>query len=71
MVLGTHHDAVEPVYLASYLNEYVLRCNRRHSRSRAVVFFRVLELAVAHVPLRYHDLMATRRPRKGPPAAPR
>ena len=70
-LLGTHHGAVEPAHMASYLNEFVFRFNRRHSRSRGMVFFRVLELAVAHVPVRYHDLIATRRPRKVPPTAPR
>ena len=37
--------------------------NRRRSRSRGMVFYRVLELAVAHDPVRYQDLIATSRPR--------
>lgn len=69
-LLGTHHGAVEPAHLPSYLNEFVFRFNRRHSRSPRMVFFGVLELAVAHVPVRYHDLIATRRPRNVPPTAP-
>ena len=69
-LLGTYHGAVEPAHLPSYLNEFVFRFNHRHSRSPGMVFFRILELAVAHVPLRYHDLIATRGPRKVPPAAP-
>jgi hypothetical protein len=28
-----------------------------------MVFYRVLELAVAHNPVRYHDLIATKQPR--------
>ena len=62
-LLGTHQGSVEPAHLASYLNEFVFRFNRRRSRSRGMVFYRVLELAVAHDPVRYQDLIATRRPR--------
>ena len=56
--------------LASYLNEFVFRFNRRRSRSRGMVFYRVLELAVAHDPVRYQDLIATRRPRAVRPTPP-
>ena len=62
-LLGTHQGSVEPAHLASYLNEFVFRFNRRRSRSRGMVFYRVLKLAVAHDPVRYQDLIATRRPR--------
>ena len=47
---------MEPAHLASYLNEFVFRFNRRGSRNRGMVFYRVLELAVAHDPVRYQDL---------------
>ena len=33
-LLGTHQGSVEPAHLASYLNEFVFRFNRRRSRSR-------------------------------------
>ena len=56
--------------LASYLNEFVFRFNRRTSRSRGMVFYRVLELAVAHEPVRYHDIISSQRPRALPPAPP-
>ena len=36
-------------------------------RSRGMLFYRVLELAVAHDPVRYQDLIATRRPRAAHP----
>ena len=57
-LLGTHQGSVEPAHLASYLKEFVFRFNRRRSRSRGMVFYRVLELAVAHDPVRYQDLIA-------------
>ena len=55
--------------MSHYLNEFVFRFNRRRSRSRGMVFYRVLELAVAHEPMRFQDLIASRRPRKLPPEA--
>ncbi|MCA1677907.1 MAG: IS1595 family transposase, partial [Actinobacteria bacterium] len=36
--------------------------NRRRSRSRGMVFYRVLELAVAHDPVRYRELILNPRP---------
>lgn len=70
-LLGTHQGAVTEEHLPSYLNEFVFRFNRRTSRSRGMVFYRVLELAVAHSPVRYDDLIVSRRPRKVPPIPPR
>lgn len=70
-LLGTHQGAVDEAHLPSYLNEFVFRFNRRTSRSRGMLFYRVLELAVAHDPVRYQDLIATRRPRAVPPLPPR
>jgi transposase-like protein len=61
-LLGTHQGAVDAAHLPSYMNEFVFRFNRRHSRSRGLVFYRVLELAVGHEPVRYRELIATRRP---------
>jgi transposase-like protein len=64
-ILGTHQGAVDAAHLPSYLNEFVFRFNRRHSRSRGMLFYRVLELAVVHAPVRYKDLVAAQRPRAG------
>jgi transposase-like protein len=70
-LLGTHQGSVDHAHLTSYLNEFVFRFNRRRSRSRGMVFYRVLELAVDHAPVRYRDLIATRQPREVPPTPPR
>ncbi len=64
------HGSVDDAHLPSYLNEFVFRFNRRHSRSRGMVFFRVLELAVRHDPVRNRDIIAGRRPRAVPPTPP-
>jgi len=70
-LLGTHQGSVDAAHLPSYLNEFVFRFNRRHSKKPRMVFYRVLELAVAHDPVRYADIVARRRPRAVPPSPPR
>ncbi len=48
--------------------EFVFRFNRRRSRRCGMVFYRVLELALAHAPVRYQHLIAVqRRLRRGRP----
>jgi hypothetical protein len=68
-LLGTHRGSVEPTQLESYLNEFTF-CNRRRSRSRGMVFYRVLELAVGHAPVRYRDLVVHPQPRRSDPSRP-
>jgi len=69
-LLGTHQGAVDEAHLASYLDEFVFRFNRRRSRSRGMLFYRVLELAVAHDPVRYRDLIVNTKPAPMPRRAP-
>lgn len=69
-ILGTHQGAIDNQHLPGYLNEFAFRFNRRTSRSRGMVFYRVLELAVGHEPVRYQDMIVTRRPRRQPPTPP-
>ena len=49
----------------------MFRFNRRRSASRGLVFYRVLELAVGHDPVRYRNIVAGKRPRKIPPTRQR
>ncbi|MCU1614375.1 MAG: hypothetical protein JWO98_1915 [Frankiales bacterium] len=67
-LLGTHQGSADDAHLPSYLDEFVFRFNRRRSRSRGLVFYRVLELAVAHEPVRYRDLVLNPRTPTTPPA---
>jgi transposase-like protein len=71
-LLGTHQGAIDDAHLPDYLDEFVFRFNRRRSRSRGLLFYRVLQLAVDHDPVRYRDLIAQpqpeQRPRKPPGA---
>jgi len=69
-LLSTHQGSVDENHLQSYLDEFVFRFNRRLSHSHGLVFYRVLELAVGHQPVRYRDIVAGKRPRKIPPAPP-
>jgi transposase-like protein len=69
-LLGTHQGSVEATHLPSYMNEFVFRVNRRRSRSRGLVFYRVLELAIAHDPVRYRDLVLNPQPKTTPPTPP-
>lgn len=68
-LLGTHHGAVGDAHLPGYLKEFTFRFNRRRSRSRGMVFYRVLELAVTHAPVRYRDLIADPQPTGRIPAS--
>ena len=65
-LLGTHQGSVDGAHLPAYLNEFVFRFNRRSSRSRGLVFYRVLELAAGHDPVRFRDLLAGKKPRPAP-----
>ena len=61
---------MEETHLQSYLDGFVFRFNRRRSRSRGLVFYRVIELAISHDPVRYRDLVANPQPKKTPPTPP-
>ena len=67
-LLGTHQGSVDEAHLPAYLNEFAFRFNRRRSRSRGMVFYRVLELAAGHEPVRFQDLLASGKPRPAPAA---
>jgi transposase-like protein len=50
-LLGTHQGAVRPSHLDYYLDEYTFRFNRRTSRSRGKLFYRLVQQAVAADPV--------------------
>jgi transposase-like protein len=49
-ILGTLQGNVGRLHLQDYLNEFTFRFNRRSSKSRGLLFFRLAELAVATNP---------------------
>ena len=63
---GTRQGSVDGAHLPACLNEFAFRFNRRRSRSRGLVFYRVLELAAGHDPVRFRDLLAGKKPRPAP-----
>ena len=57
-LLGTHQGAVSAEHLDAYLNEFTFRFNRRHSRRRGMLFYRLLEQSIAADPITYSSLIA-------------
>ena len=45
-ILGTHQGSFVPTHLQSYLEEFTFRFNRRTSRSRGLLFRRLMERAI-------------------------
>lgn len=60
-LLGTHQGAVSRAHLDYYLDEFTFRFNRRRSRHRGKLFFRLLQQAVAVEPVPYRSLVQSRR----------
>lgn len=56
-LLGTHQGAVSYAHLDYYLDEFTFRFNRRTSRHRGKLFFRLVQQAVALEPVPYRRLV--------------
>ncbi len=56
-LLGTHQGAVSLAHLDYYLDEFTFRFNRRTSRSRGKLFYRLLQQAVAVDPIPYKTMV--------------
>jgi transposase-like protein len=72
-LLGTHQGTVSSEHLDAYLNEFTFRFNRRRSRRPGLLFYRLLEQAVATAPTTYASLVANPSPtgrRPGRPGRP-
>jgi transposase-like protein len=52
-LLGTHQNYIGEQYLSYYLDEYTFRYNRRKSNTRGLLFRRLIEQGVSHVPVDY------------------
>lgn len=55
-LLGTHQGAIRHTYLDDYLNEFTFRFNRRTSRSRGKLFYRLAQQAVQIGPVPIESL---------------
>ncbi len=58
-LLGTHQGAVSRKQLEYYLDEFTFRFNRRTSRSRGKLFYRLVQQAAAIEPVPFSKLMAS------------
>jgi len=56
-LLGTHQGAVSHKHLDYYLDEFTFRFNRRKSRSRGKLFYRLAQQAVAVDPVTRHQIV--------------
>ena len=63
-LMGTHQGGICHEHLEYYLDEYTFRFNRRTSRHRGKLFYRLLQQAVATEPLPYDRLVKGLRGRK-------
>ena len=64
-LLGTHQGAVSREHLDYYLDEFTFRFNRRTSRHRGMLFYRLLQQAVAIDPVPYAAMVhGIRGPKK-------
>jgi transposase-like protein len=61
-LLGTHQGAVAHQHLPYYLDEFTFRFNRRRSKSRGKLFFRLMQQAVTTPPATYDTMVKRSRP---------
>lgn len=61
-LLGTHQGAVSPEHLDYYLDEFTFRFNRRTSKSRGKLFYRLLQQAVQIDAVPYHKIVGGKSP---------
>ena len=62
-LLGTHQGAVSHQHLPYYLDEFTFRFNRRKSRSRGKLFYRLVQQALMTDPAPYSAIVS---PAKAP-----
>ena len=55
-LLGTHQGRVSVRHLAYYLDEYTFRFNRRKSKSRGLLFMKIIEQSVLNGPITFDKI---------------
>jgi transposase-like protein len=56
-LLGTHQGSVTGAHLQDYLDEFAFRFNRRKSRSRGKLFYRLVQQSVTIEPTTYRQIV--------------
>ena len=64
-LLGTHQGSVEVDHLQAYLDEFAFRFNRRGSKARGMLFYRLLQQSVETGPRSFRELFANPKPQSG------
>jgi hypothetical protein len=59
-LLGTHQGAIDPRHVDYYLDEFAFRFNRRTSRSRGMLFYRLLQQSAITLPVTYANIRDNR-----------
>lgn len=63
-LLGTHQGAISASHLDYYLDEFTFRFNRRTSKSRGKLFYRLVQQAVEVAPVLAKDISGTTKKKK-------
>ena len=61
-ILGTYQGSVKPSHLTYYLDEFTFRFNRRSSKARGMLFYRLIQQAVQVAPVPLSVLKAIPKP---------
>jgi transposase-like protein len=62
--LGTHQGAVDPRHVDYYLDEFTFRFNRRTSRSRGMLFYRLIQQSAVAAPATYANIRDNHHPQR-------
>ena len=62
-LLGTHQGSIGADHLQAYLDEFTFRFNRRGSKARGMLFYRLIQQSIGANPVSFHDLVANPKPR--------
>ncbi len=66
-LMGTYQGSFGKDYVATYLDEFTFRFNRRRSPQRGMLFYRLMTLAAQADPLHYQDIIQNPTPRAATP----
>ena len=69
--LGTHQGAVDPRRVDYYLDEFTFRFNRRTSRSRGLLFYRLIQQSAVAAPATYANIRDNHHPSITAPEHPK
>jgi hypothetical protein len=69
-LLGTYQGSFGHDHVAAYLDEFTFRFNRRRSRSRGLLFYRLLKLSIEAKPLHYRDVVVNSQSKEVTPVPP-